>query len=92
MRNERQRIEKPIRVFDFFSGCGGTSAGLRDAGTHPYQLATPGEYTVSIQSDGFNLTTKDNYDVAHGGPFRDEKAVKRSGELKAGEVKFVIVK
>jgi DNA (cytosine-5)-methyltransferase 1 len=32
MKNERQRIEKPIRVFDFFSGCGGTSAGLRDAG------------------------------------------------------------
>jgi DNA (cytosine-5)-methyltransferase 1 len=25
-------MKGPIRVFDFFSGCGGTSAGLRDAG------------------------------------------------------------
>lgn len=32
MREEPQSIEGPIRVFDFFSGCGGTSAGLREAG------------------------------------------------------------
>ena len=32
MGNEPRRMKGPIRVFDFFSGCGGTSAGLRDAG------------------------------------------------------------
>ncbi len=32
MRKERQPIKGPIRVFDFFSGCGGTSAGLQEAG------------------------------------------------------------
>ncbi|MGC2160738.1 MAG: DNA cytosine methyltransferase [Silvibacterium sp.] len=32
MKRKRQPTEGPIRVFDFFSGCGGTSAGLRDAG------------------------------------------------------------
>lgn len=29
---ETREFNKPIRVFDFFSGCGGTSAGLRNAG------------------------------------------------------------
>ncbi|WP_216847013.1 DNA cytosine methyltransferase [Granulicella sp. L60] len=28
----RERLAKKIKVFDFFSGCGGTSAGLRDVG------------------------------------------------------------
>src|SRR5665213_4482578 len=32
MKSKQTPIEKPIRAFDFFSGCGGTSAGLRDAG------------------------------------------------------------
>jgi len=60
--------------------------------TRTYWLVTPGEYTVSIWSDGFNLITKDNYDVAHEGAFRDVELVKRSGELKAGGVKFIIKK
>jgi DNA (cytosine-5)-methyltransferase 1 len=32
MRTTPNPMKGPIRVFDFFSGCGGTSAGLRDAG------------------------------------------------------------
>lgn len=32
MKNARSSIKGRIRVFDFFSGCGGTSAGLREAG------------------------------------------------------------
>jgi DNA (cytosine-5)-methyltransferase 1 len=32
MKKERRSITGRIRVFDFFSGCGGTSAGLREAG------------------------------------------------------------
>ncbi|MEI9813053.1 MAG: DNA cytosine methyltransferase [Acidobacteriota bacterium] len=34
MRRRKQAAEPllPIKVFDFFSGCGGTSAGLREAG------------------------------------------------------------
>ena len=32
MRNRRESINPPIRVYDFFSGCGGTSVGFRQAG------------------------------------------------------------
>jgi len=32
MKSPQKSPETSIRVFDFFSGCGGTSAGLRDAG------------------------------------------------------------
>jgi DNA (cytosine-5)-methyltransferase 1 len=32
MGKKRQPVGGTIRAFDFFSGCGGTSAGLRDAG------------------------------------------------------------
>ena len=54
-----------------------------------FVFTNPGEYTVSVRSGGFNLTTEhDNFGLIA----IDEKTAKRSGALSSGEVKFVIVK
>jgi hypothetical protein len=57
--------------------------------TREFEITNPGEYTVSVETMGFELTTAEN--TTHG-MYRDRNLVKHIGAFKADEVRFVVVK
>jgi len=59
--------------------------------TRLYDLTKPGNYTVSTEIDGFNLTTKDNIANSYFVKYVDKTAVKQAKEVNSDAVTFVII-
>lgn len=59
--------------------------------TRLYDLTKPGDYTVSAEIDGFNITAKENITNGYFVKYVDKTAIKQAKEVNSDAVTFVIV-